>query len=131
MSACAALALLALFGIGLLASGWSGLEARLPGGLPLGNVVSAASLIFAAASASLLSARGTRIRMLSSAALALAVLWLPISIALAGNLDLNFGDSTGPAWFAFTALATLASFGSLLIAFVSFLRSRRGRARGA
>lgn len=122
MSACAALALLALFGIGLLASGGSGLEARLPGGLPVGNAVSAAVLVFAAWAALLLSARSAWIWRFSTFALTLAVLWLPVSIALAGNLELNFDSGIGPAWFAFTALALLASFGALLFALIAFLR---------
>jgi len=125
------MALLALIAVVTLLLGPDQLERRLPGGLPVGNAVSAAALILAAASATLLSARGTWTRWVSSAALALAVLWLPISIALAGNLDLNFGDASGPAWFALTALALLASFGALLLAFVSFLRTRRARAQGA
>jgi hypothetical protein len=119
----------AALAIGLLLSGWSDLETRLPGGLPVGNALSAAAVILAAWAAALLTRRGTVLYRLCVAALGLAILWLPVSIAIAGNLDLNFRRSTGPAWFAFTALTLLASFGALLAALVSTLRHRRSTSR--
>lgn len=124
MTACAVLA------IGLLLSGWSGLEEHLPGGLPVGNALSAAAVILAAWAAALLTRRGTFLYRLCVAALVLAISWLPVSIALAGNLDLDFDESTGPVWFAFTALALLASFGALVAALVSSFRRRRSISQG-
>jgi hypothetical protein len=116
----------AFLATGLLMSGWSGLEMRLPGGLPAGNALSAAALILPAGAGLLLSRRGSWPRTVSVAALVLALLWLPVSVALAGNLDLNFTESTGPAWFAFSALVLVASFGALLAAFASTVLRRKG-----
>lgn len=116
-----ALALLALV---LLGSGWTGLENLLPGGLPVGNALSALAMIFAAGAAVLFSIAGSRVRGFSRAALLVAVLWLPASIALAGNLELNFRESTATAWFAFTVLAFVASFGALLVALATSLMRR-------
>src|SRR5262245_39853654 len=99
-----ALAFLALL---LLVAGWGGLEARLPGGLPIGNRLSARSRMLAAGAAVVLSDRGTWVRRYAVAALILATAWLPLSIALAGNADLNFNARTASAWFTLTAI-TLA-----------------------
>lgn len=116
---------LALLTLALLASGWGTLEAPLPGGLPLGNALSAISMILAACAALVLSARGSWIRLYSNVALVLAVAWLPISIALAGNFDLNFSRSTGPAWLAFTAITLVVSFSALPLALGSLFLGRR------
>ena len=91
--AAAALACLAL-----LVSGADALEARLPGGLPLGNAVSAAALVLAAWAALRLAAKGSRLRGIALCALVLSALWLPASILLAGNLELNFAGRAGRAW---------------------------------
>ncbi len=122
------LALLALGGIVLLATGWSGLESRLPGGLPVGNAVAAAAMILAAGAAHRISMPGSRVRGFAAVALGAALLWLPLSVAVAGNLDLNFGESTGPAWFAFTAFVFAAAFGSLIAAAVALGIARARRA---
>lgn len=119
---------LALSAACLLAGGWGGLEARLPGGLPVGNAVSAAALIFAAAAAFGVAAPGSWVRRFAAFALVVALSWLPVSIALAGNLELNFGEATGPAWLAFTAIAVIAAYGSLLTAAIAW-RVSRARSR--
>src|SRR5262245_56287162 len=77
---------LAFLGVVLLVAGWGGLEARLPGGLPIGNALSALSMILAAGAAVVLGDRGTWVRRYAITALALATAWLPVSIALAGNV---------------------------------------------
>lgn len=124
-SAAAALIALAGLGSGLLVTGWAGLEAPLPGGLPLGNALSAAVLVFIAAAALLLS-RGSRFtRGMSIAALLLAALWLPVSVMLAGNAELNFSGTTGTAWLAYSAATLLAALGALLLALAGAFRSRR------
>lgn len=117
-----ALAFLALV---LLVAGWRGLEARLPGGLPIGNALSALSMILAACAAIVLSIRGSWVRLYAIAALFLAVAWLPVSIALAGNADLNFSEATGPLWLGFTAITLVASFGALPLAIGSLFLRRR------
>lgn len=117
-----ALAFLALV---LLVAGWRGLEARLPGGLPVGNALSALSMILAACAAIVLSIRGSWVRLYAIAALFLAVAWLPVSIALAGNTDLNFNEATGPLWLGFTAITLVASFGALPLAIGSLFLRRR------
>jgi hypothetical protein len=81
-----------------LASGATYLEAMLPGGLPVGNALAALGLCAAAGAAVGLSARGTALRVVSLASLIAAVAWLPVSVALAGNLTLNFGGGRGLAW---------------------------------
>lgn len=119
------LIVVAFLALALLISGSGLLEVRLPGGLPFGNALSAACLILPAWAASLLVPRGTMIRRFSVAAFLLALLWLPLSAALAGNLELNFAGSAGTAWFVLTAVAFLASLGSLLAAAASSLRRKQ------
>lgn len=130
MATTCAIAGMAVLAACVLASGWDRLEAPLPGGLPLGNALSAISLILAAWAAVRISAPGTWVRRFAAFALVIALSWLPVSIALAGNLELNFDGPTGPAWLAFTALAVLCSFGSLVASAVAcaFARARSRRA---
>lgn len=96
--------------LGMLASGSSWLEALLPGGLPLGNLVAAAGLLCFAAVPRALQPSLPRLRRAAAAALALAVAWLPVSIALAGNLSLDFGGWRGTAWLWFTLAVHAAVF---------------------
>ena len=79
----------------------------LPGGLPFGNALTAAGLCSAAVVAFLLSNPGTVLRWAAIVAIALSLLWLPISIGLAGNLSLNFDGTNGLLWRRYT-LATFA-----------------------
>ena len=90
-----------------LASGASFLEAPLPGGLPVGNALTALGLCAAAGAAVAISGRGTVARILAAVALVAAVAWLPVSIALAGNLTLDFRGGRGDAWIALSG-ATVA-----------------------
>lgn len=116
---------LALLGVVLLVAGWGGLEARLSGGLPIGNALSALSMILAAGAGLVLSDRGTWVRRYAVAAVLLATAWLPLSIALAGNADLNFNDGTATAWFALTAITLVLSFSALPLAIGSLFLGRR------
>ena len=100
----ALLLVIAAFAVLSLVSGASYLETMLPGGLPLGNALTAIGLCAAAGSAVGLSARGTALRLVSVASLIGAAAWLPASIALAGNLTLNFfHGGRGDVWLVFSA----------------------------
>lgn len=91
-----------------LVSGASYLETMLPGGLPLGNALTAVGLCAAAGAAVGLSAGHTALRKVSVASLIGAFAWLPASIALAGNLTLNFHGDRGVAWLVLS-LAIVAT----------------------
>ena len=86
------------FAVLSLMSGASYLETSLPGGLPFGNALAALCLCAIAGASVTLSARGTALRSMSLVSLTAAAAWLPASIALAGNLALNFGGGRGLAW---------------------------------
>lgn len=118
---CAAFALLSLV------AGAPYLEATLPGGLPIGNALTALGLCSAAGAAVGLSPRRTALRMLSITALFGAFCWLPVSIALAGNLALNFRGSRGGAWLAFSLAVVAAVLGALLWAWAARWRARYQR----
>lgn len=110
MKGLAALALLAVAAasVALLASGSARLGDVLPGGLPLGNAVAALGLVCAAAVPVLLGAPGSALRRAGLAVLVAAAAWLPVSVALAGNLALNFGGWRGSAWLGFSLVVHLA-----------------------
>jgi hypothetical protein len=103
------------------------LETRLPGGLPLGNALAGLGLCAMAGAAVVLSARGTALRIASLASLVGAALWLPASVALAGNLELNFGGGRGSVWLALS-LAVVANVGCTL--FWALVASVLARIRG-
>jgi hypothetical protein len=55
------------------------------------------------------------------------VAWLPISIALAGNLALNFTSWRGSAWLGFSLVVHFAVLGTLAWALVGRLLAMRRR----
>ena len=122
---------IAAFSILLLVSGANYLETSLPGGLPIGNALSAIGLCALAGSAVVLSPRRTTLRRVSVASLLAAAAWLPVSIALAGNLTLNFHGGRGEAWLIFNAVVAalvLCAFGWALAAALLARRRRAGAA---
>jgi ABC-type uncharacterized transport system permease subunit len=54
-----------------------------------------------------------------------AIAWLPISVALAGNLALNFKGPHGIAWLGLSLATVLAVLGSLAWAVVRLLLKSR------
>lgn len=84
------------------------LQWALPGGLPAGNLVAACALCALPAAALALRPRSAPCRWLAWATGALALLWLPASVLLAGNLALNFSGDRGAAWLLGTLCLAVA-----------------------
>ncbi|MBT8136359.1 MAG: hypothetical protein KJO54_05005 [Gammaproteobacteria bacterium] len=104
------LGLVTVVSVAALISGAAFLNSLLPGGLPAGNIVAACILCAPAGAAVLLSPPRTPVSYFSIAALVAAVAWLPVSIALAGNLLLNFAGPNGDIWQVQTVCSTLAAY---------------------
>ena len=122
VAAAVLLALAVSAGLSLI-GGASCLDAPLAGAVPLGNLLAAVGLCAMAGAAVVISTRGTGLRAAALAALAGAMLWLPVSVLLAGNLQLNFSGGRGTTWlvfsaavFAFACLALLWGIGSFVLA---------------
>lgn len=128
-----ALLLLATAGlsIGTLVSGSGYSERALPGGLPFGNVLAATTLCSLAGAAFALSPPGSIRRRVSRMTLLVAALWLPISVALAGNLALNFSGYRGTVWLAMTSVTTIAVLICLAWAVAGLLLGFRRRSSAA
>ena len=126
-----ALLAVAAFALVSLASGAAYLEVELPGGLPLGNALAALGLCAAAGAAVGLGTSGTVLRAVSVASFIAAVAWLPLSVALAGNLALNFGGGRGLAWMIISLGTALSVVCSLAWAVVVSLFATRGRTDAA
>ena len=112
---------LAASSIGVLVSGAHYSEWILPGGLPLGNAMAAIGLCSLAGSAYNLSPVSSLRRRISQAVLVVTVLWLPVSIFLAGNLELNFSGSRGTAWLIISSATGIAVLSSLALAIIGAL----------
>ena len=97
-----------------LVHGASYLETSLPGGLPLGNGLVALGLCALAGAAVVLSAQGSALRAASLVSLAGTALWLPISVILAGNSQLNFSGARGSVWMALSVAVFAAACFTLL-----------------
>lgn len=90
-------------------------EARLPGGLPLGTLLAAVALVAGAAVPLAASRPGTVLRWVGAAGLGAAAAWLPLGIVLSGNAALNFVDDAADSalfwtltrWLAGLILATM------------------------
>lgn len=91
---------------GCLASGGAWLSAPLLQAVPIpaGNLVAAVLYISPSALSVFVTRPGTLARAVAWLLLAAAVLWLPLSIWLAGNLNLNFTASSWRAdlWMFYT-----------------------------
>lgn len=90
------------------------LETPLPGDLPLGNGLVALGLCALAGAALVLSVRGSALRVASLVSLVGAVLWLPVSVALAGNPQLNFSGGRGSVWLALSVALFAGACSTLL-----------------
>lgn len=121
----------AIFSVWSLGSGADYLEWRLPGGLPLGNVLAAAGLVGLAGVAVELSRKRSVLRPASWVSLALAVAWLPVSIALAGNLELTFSGGRGTLWIGLTLGIAVVVLGCAAGVVVSRIRGRPRRGGAA
>jgi hypothetical protein len=91
-----------------LVSGAGYLEIVLPGGLPAGNAIASLGLVAPAAVAVLLGAPGSPLRAAALGTFCAAVAWLPVSIALAGNLALNFTGWRGSVWLGVSLVIHVA-----------------------
>lgn len=125
------LLVVAAFALSSLALGAAYLETVLPGGLPLGNALTATGLCAAAGSAIGLSAGRKALRRVSIAALISAIAWLPVSIALAGNLALNFHNGRGVLWLSLSLAILSVVLGTLIWALAASLPARYRRAGAA
>jgi len=108
--------LMAWAGVAMVAlvSGVAWLEQPLPGGLPVGNLLAASIPVALALLALLLGRSRSLQRRAAATALVAALAWLPVSIALAGNLALDFSGERGTVWLGFSAvvmIAVLVAFG--------------------
>lgn len=125
----ACLAVLA-FVIASLAAGAGYLEVLLPRGLPLGNVLVPAGLCAGALVPLVVGPPASAVRTLAAVALALSLLWLPVSVGLSGNLAIDgLQGWRGAAWLGFSAVTALL----VLVALVWGLAGaavRRWRRRG-
>ena len=90
------------------------LETPLPGGLPFGNCLVALGLCALAVAAVVLSVRGSALRAASLVSLVGAALWLPVSIAPAGNPQLNFNGGRGSVWLALSVAVFVGACSTLL-----------------
>ena len=107
-----------LFTLASLIAGATYLEWLLPGGLPFGNGLTAVGLISAAVVALVLSKSETLLRWAAIASVVFSILWLPVSIGLAGNLSLNFQDDRGLVWLPYSLITFVFVLLSMLWAIV-------------
>lgn len=126
----ATLLLVAASSLFAILSGADFLSAMLPGGLPLGNVLAAVVFLGMSGAGYLLAKERKVLGRIAAIVLAGAVLWLPVSIALARNASLNFAGWNGTLWFLFTVGLFFAALGVLLFAAGAAVRSAL-RARNA
>lgn len=117
----AVLLTIVLFTFGSLVAAAPYLLWLLPGGLPVGNGLTATGLCSAAVVAFLLSKPKTVLRWAAIVAIVQSILWLPISIGLAGNLFLNFEGANGLVWSRYSSATFAFVLMSMLWAIVQNL----------
>jgi hypothetical protein len=88
----------------------------LPGGLPFGNALTATGLTSAAVVALVLGKPESVLRWIAIVSIVLSVLWLPMSVGLAGNLSLNSDGTNGSAWRYYTLVTFVFVLMSMLLA---------------
>lgn len=125
LSAIALLLMLSFLAAASLFGGADFIAIVLPGGLPLGNVLAALFFCGLSGAALLIAPRGAWARRIAAAATAASVAWLPLSIALAGNAQLNFSGQRGLVWAWFTAGLLVVALCALLLAAAASYWARR------
>lgn len=101
--------------------------AELPFGFPAGNLVAATMMVAMAAMPMLLARPGSKLRCVAKWLLVATVLWLPVSMALAGGMQLSYSGWQGWAWMIYTLLLLLAIPVVLVWSVVAaFLAARKG-----
>lgn len=103
--------------------GASVLDRDLPSGLDAGVAAAAVSLIVSAIGPAMIATPGAGHRALSRIALFAAIAWLPVSIALAGGLQLSYSGWRSIAWLVLTGFVLLALLGSWVMALAGHFRS--------
>ena len=115
----------AVLSAGALFVGADVIHRILPGGLPVGNLLAAAVYCGLAGTAVVLAPRRSVSRPAALGALAGAIAWLPLSIALAGNPSLNFSGERGALWLWLSAGLLIVVMAALVLAaFASYLARR-------
>ncbi len=85
------------------------------GPFPLGNLLTVFGLVGAPTAAWLYAGSRAWLRRLCIVAIVLALAWYPVSILLAGNVNLSFSGNRGQPWLVLTGISSLLS---LLMPFV-------------
>lgn len=111
----------------LLFSGSELLDVELPFDFPAGNIAAAVMLVAMAAIPVLSSMPGSRLRAVAKATLVAAIAWLPVSMAIAGGMQLHYSGWQSWLWMAYTLALLLAVPVVLGWAIVAALLQRRRR----
>ncbi len=111
----------------LLFSGSELLDVELPFDFPAGNIAAAVMLVGLAAIPVLSSMPGSRLRAVAKATLVAAIAWLPVSMAIAGGMQLSYSGWQSWAWMIYTLALLLAAPVVLGWAIVAALLQRRRR----
>ena len=115
----------------LLLSGSELLDVELPFDFPAGNIAAAVVLVAIAAIPVLSSAPGSRLHSLAKATLVASIAWLPVSMAIAGGMELRYSGWHAWLWMAYTCAVLLAVPILLGWSIVASLLQRRKRAAAA
>lgn len=112
----------------LLFSGSDLLDVELPFSFPAGNIAAAVMLVALAAVPVLSSPPGSRLRAIAKATFVAAIAWLPVSMAIAGGMQLHYSGWQSWVWIAYTLALMLAVPIVLGWTIVATLLQRRRRA---
>lgn len=115
----------------LLFSGSELLDVALPFDFPAGNIAAAVMLAGLAAIPVLASVPGSRLRAVAKATLVAAIAWLPVSMAIAGGMQLHYSGWQSWLWITYTLALLLAVPVVFVWAIVAALLQRRRRAEAA
>lgn len=98
-----------------LIGGFSLLHWRLFGELPFGTLLAAVAIASLACLIYLLKIRNNYFTVIVTVCLVMAILWLPISVYLAGNFQLIFSGDNGHYWSVYTKATVIVNLVTLLL----------------
>ncbi len=119
-------------GVGLIVLPAPWLEARVPGGIPVGNLLAAAALFGAGLVGFFYSKPGSLLRLFSAGTSLLGLAWLPMSAAFSGNLTNTFSnnDVGFMLWFRYTAITAVLGLVTMIATLAIAIRDYRNRLYG-
>lgn len=111
----------------ILLSGSDFIFLTLPGNMPLGNIMAALGFMLPSVGINYFMSDIERFRVLRKISLIASCIWLPLSMALSGNLQLTFEYYNFRVWLCFSLIVSVLIMFTLIHSIIYCIVNQRAR----